>query len=249
VVTSTRSKTRATKRPREDEEEAANGEEEGSGSVSGRVLKKGKSTNTKGQTNTATPKAVDSTATTAPSKAIDLSAPAVDLSVPHDAPAWLHQGLALINVNLLGSLLWAKLVRLWYQREEDLGFKTQGLLKGQQRPTCISDWQKCARSQTYRPTLDTKQFHSQFWTWWALVQLEWRVGQDTAMLLKVDGKLDWATLTAAGLNGILQALAALFFWGDTIDKEGRKAEECANWTLCVSDVVWVLEKLPVETLE
>jgi hypothetical protein len=55
-----------------------------------------------------------------------------------------------------------------------------------------------------------------------------------------------------GALGMLQVMAALFFWGDGIvqdRKVGGRAGEDGSWVEAVDDVFWVMERLYAETTE
>jgi len=83
-----------------------------------------------------------------------------------NAPAWFSDSLAMLQSSEipLGEG-WAELVRLWVAFEEKEGFKERRKLSAKDRPECITDWVRRARSPTWRPVITNvgafgKVFHA-----------------------------------------------------------------------------------------
>lgn len=155
----------------------------------------------------------------------------------------------MLNVGNLGPR-WTHLVKLWYERKEDAGFKQTGRLPDPQnsRPDAIAAWAKNARKAHWRPkTIDITQYCETWWRWWLSLQPDWRNQGKPREPLRVfpkDVDSGWEWSKCMGSNGVLQILAALFFWQDACLKAGRVRLGVDNeWNGTVEDVIWVLEHL------
>jgi len=83
-------------------------------------------------------------------------------------------------------------------------------------------------------------YESEFKAWWSVLQPEWRKSSSGEIhFSKVDG--DWEVLHRPGLNGILSVMAALFFWGVSLQEDSR-----TGWNDAVSDCLVVLTALCAE---
>ncbi|KAF9034892.1 hypothetical protein BJ165DRAFT_1304486, partial [Panaeolus papilionaceus] len=79
------------------------------------------------------------------------------------------------------------------------------------RPFPIKEWIGRARSLTYRPDItDLAHYEQEFKLWWASMQPAWRLDDGKVVVSRVDG--DWAGLRMPGINGLLNVVAALFYW-------------------------------------
>ena len=135
---------------------------------------------------------------------------------------------------------WAELVRLWAAFEEKEEFKERRKLSAKDRPECIADWVQRARSPTWRPVIaNVAAFGKVFHAWWVSLQPKWRVSGKGAILTE-DVEGDWEELRRPGLNGLLSALAGLFYWGRIAQ---RNAKQRKAWAVDVEDFTLVLRHL------
>lgn len=74
--------------------------------------------------------------------------------------------------------------------------------------------------------------------WWRSVQPDWRLSDSIASFKQADG--DWGVIKCSGVNGLLSALAALFFWGVAL---GNTCTADAAWSTAVADAAYVLESI------
>ncbi|KAF9037288.1 hypothetical protein BJ165DRAFT_1320317, partial [Panaeolus papilionaceus] len=79
------------------------------------------------------------------------------------------------------------------------------------RPFPIKEWIGRVRSLTYCPDItDLAHYKQEFKLWWASMQPAWRLDDGKVVVSHVDG--DWAGLWMPGINGLLNVVAALFYW-------------------------------------
>lgn len=175
------------------------------------------------------------------------SAPGAVIDVPHDAPKWLSRAVRLLDINLGPS--WIKTVELWYAREESFDFLDKGRFpdKEKSRPDAVAKWQKNDRNPLWRPgSLQLETYSKQFWDWWLAIQPKRRVNERTRRSTRDEALLDKGAFNIHGGLGMLQVIAALFFWGNAIvedRKAGGHAGEDGSWAEAVEDVFWVMGKL------
>ena len=82
------------------------------------------------------------------------------------------------------------------------------------------------------------------WAWWAEQQLLWGCGDASVRLLHPTSPGEWEAApvaTAFRPNSLLQILATLLFWLESLQVDGGSV---ASWVELVKDVLWVLEQLP-----
>jgi len=110
-----------------------------------------------------------------------------------NAPAWFSDSLAMLQSSEipLGEG-WAELVQLWVAFEEKEGFKERRKLLAKDRPECITDWVRRARSPTWRPVItNVGAFRKVFHAWWVSLQPKWRVSGKGAILTEdVEGVVE-----------------------------------------------------------
>ncbi|KAF9032256.1 hypothetical protein BJ165DRAFT_1331794, partial [Panaeolus papilionaceus] len=79
------------------------------------------------------------------------------------------------------------------------------------RPFPIKEWIGRARSLTYRPdNINLASYEQDFKLWWASMQPAWRLDDGKVVASRVDG--NWTGLRMPGINGLLNVVAALFYW-------------------------------------
>ncbi|KDR64946.1 hypothetical protein GALMADRAFT_82494 [Galerina marginata CBS 339.88] len=158
-------------------------------------------------------------------------------SLPKDCEPAIKNTLDLVKRTALGDR-WDRLVSQWLRFERSYKFKGSSRLSTTARPPLIKEWIQRARVSTYSPSIDTAEFRTEFWAWWAVLQPEWRkITVDTTSRLALGG---WEALDKPGPNGWPSIVAALFFWGRALHLANRST---SSWKLAVDDVIWVLENL------
>lgn len=162
-----------------------------------------------------------------------------DVYMPDEGLLWIQNALEMVTTVDLGAD-WQTLVRKWVEFEGEHGYKQEGKKLGSKgRPQSITDWIRRARNSSYRPVIrDVKAFEASFWTWWTTLQPEWRLDNASTGLLQGSGS--WDALRCSGQNGLLSAIAALFFWG--LSAEGNRKDKAA-WGAVVDDVLYALTEL------
>lgn len=169
------------------------------------------------------------TTSTSPMKAAPTSSEKV--------PVWFTSARSLLRSKDLGET-WTQVLGLWEEFERSHDFVEVMKLPSAHRPPCVSEWLKRARVATYRPRTkegerftDVK-FAQEFGEWWKTLQPDWRLEEDGSLSC---GTGDWSILERPGLNGFLSVLAALFFWGDSVE-----VGSSSSWSRWVEDVRLVL---------
>ncbi|KAJ7724196.1 hypothetical protein B0H16DRAFT_1247244, partial [Mycena metata] len=127
---------------------------------------------------------------------------------------------------------WCKVIGLWWALEKSTRFSSSNkAFPATGRPEEVKNWVKCARKGT--PTMKKPEEFASAWEgWWKAINPEWRVAADGT--LKQSGEGEWSTMEVPGVNGFLSVLMCLRWW-----KEGGVN---GDWTACVADVTWVLER-------
>ncbi|KAJ7040189.1 hypothetical protein C8F04DRAFT_1178284 [Mycena alexandri] len=178
--------------------------------------------------------------------------PAVPIVVPEKAPDWLHTSVADLTKVDLGchyASVVAALIRVEAaSRYDDDGSQLPAGTKGAQaRPKVISAWVRGGRGTKSKtqPTVESiSKFVTEWNGWWDSMQPAWRERNGQGRW-RVDPpyrkEWDWGVLDTYGVNGILSAVAGIYFWGVTV-RSGSE-DDIARWDTAVQDVVWVLEGL------
>lgn len=105
----------------------------------------------------------------------------------------------------------------------------------------VGQWIKQARNPAWAPNLDEMdldELESTFNSWWCSIQPDWHIGKGED--LRREGEQDWGLLNCSGINGVLSAVAALFFWSYCA---AEAPSATATWALSVSDALYALEEL------
>jgi hypothetical protein len=174
---------------------------------------------------------------------------------PADAPKWLKDSIKDLTKLDLGchyTSLLAALIRLeGLARYEPQKSGPQRLPspKATPRPAAISDWVRGGRGTKTKnsPTVKDVAKYAREWDhWWDSLQPEWRMrklGEAPGWRVDVAYRDDWewGALDCYGVNGLLSAVAGLYFWGVAV--ASGPEEQLARWDDTVQDVVWVLEGL------
>ncbi|PPR05744.1 hypothetical protein CVT26_008497, partial [Gymnopilus dilepis] len=166
-----------------------------------------------------------------------LSTPDLFALMPADCDPALINTLKMMK-SVSWPMMWDLLTVEWFRLEAIYAFKGNSKLKSYGRPQAVGQWIKRARSPTYKPDINVKQFQTDFWIWWSGLQPEWRTVEDGLAPMDVLG--DWAVLDAPGPNGWPSVLVALYFWGLAL---GDKRLACSSWVVAVQDAGWVLNQI------
>ncbi|KAJ7593178.1 hypothetical protein C8J56DRAFT_779475, partial [Mycena floridula] len=83
---------------------------------------------------------------------------------------------------------------------------------------------------------DVEAFGKQWWSWWALVNPEWRIKSKRGWLERA-GEGSWEVLMISGLNGLLSPLMCLRWWFSV----GSEMEKDDAWVEAVAEMTWVLQ--------
>lgn len=150
----------------------------------------------------------------------------------------------MFETDALGDV-WPTLVNAWIRFEESsVGLTgTRGSLPAKGRPSGVYDWIQRARNPNFRPEIaDSKAFGDKHIAWWTSLQPEWRISDDGDIIRNYDDYDggDFEGLRKPGVNGLLSALASLYFWGMAVKDSGKKSK---RWVQSVEDCVFVLSCL------
>ena len=171
----------------------------------------------------------------------DISCPTSAIQSPEGAPAWFRNALQMFQSDgvALGEE-WSRLLRNWAQFGDQSAYTSHEKLGTLHRPKVVKDWIQRARPATWRPVIDNvADLEKSYSMWWASLQPAWRHFEDGSLRTDlVDG--DWSELRRPGVNGILNVLVVLFYWGLLVvgDNEVRQ-----RWLLAVEDCTMVLNHL------
>lgn len=156
--------------------------------------------------------------------------------------------------------VWWSIVKRW------VDFDTENLFEGPRlglppagRPEIVGKWIANARSPTFErhhTVTDLKAYEKQFWAWWAAVQPGWRTLDDGGRPRRVEatGDESWECLNVKGPNGLVNAVAALYFWGlavakidaDTYRTSQERSIKYRLWKLAADEVLFALKGVMCE---
>jgi len=126
---------------------------------------------------------------------------------------------------------WVDLVSLWVAFEEQSRSTQVRRLSAAGRPAVVHDWIARRRVTTFQPKiLSLEDYESEFLDWWRRLQPTWRISNNNVD--NAASQLDWVCLRVPGVNGIMNVVVALFYWG--LASEGKSAHHKA-WLAAVED--------------
>jgi hypothetical protein len=138
---------------------------------------------------------------------------------------------------------WEHLVSSWVAFEERSRSTQVRRLSAAGRPVVVHDWIARRRPTTFQPKiLSLEDYEREFVDWWRRLQPTWRISNN-----KVDkaaspkGVSCWDCLRAPGVNGIMNVVVALFYWGLAL--EGKSAHHHKVWLAAVEDCAAVFSLL------
>lgn len=152
---------------------------------------------------------------------------------------WASNALEMLTSEDLGPQ-WHLLLEAWliFEKERSFNEKAKPWLSSLERPDVVGQWIKQGRCVTWRPDAGGfENFKSEFNSWWRSLQPTWRVEGGAG--LKRDASNNWDRLRCSGINGVLSAIAALFFWAHA----GFDNAPSPAWDAAVSDVLYALGML------
>lgn len=142
-----------------------------------------------------------------------------------------------VNKPLEGQ--WKALVAAWLVYEGRRDFEGNKLSpKG--RPKIIAEWIKWARKPTWLPSSFPKvaDFEREHVAWWKTLQPAWCMTETGSLSHNCHGS--WDSLHVGGVNGLLSALASVFFWGLSIRRTEGNTD---SWNMIVEDTLYVVQQL------
>ncbi|KAH7904782.1 hypothetical protein BJ138DRAFT_1018631, partial [Hygrophoropsis aurantiaca] len=129
-----------------------------------------------------------------------------------------------------------------YVQLESEAFGTSGsTLSSKSRPKEVLWW--IARKRIPQPApLDVDTFAQAWWTWWQLLQPEWRTVSIPSKRKPVPpqdhrDQGDWSVLDQPGQNGLLSVIACIKWWGAA---KGGQGHTDKRWHAAVEDFEWVM---------
>lgn len=144
--------------------------------------------------------------------------------------------------------VWMRCLLAWMVLEARNGYEQLGMNLGAKgRPPCVRVWIQTRRvpQYTFDNNEDLDKYVEQVCTWWSGLQPKWRAvaGITRPLTARERGMGSWDEMRAAGINGYYSFIAALAWWGRSIDgialkKRREKARD--DWVLAVEDLIWVL---------
>ncbi|KAJ8489105.1 hypothetical protein ONZ45_g13699 [Pleurotus djamor] len=168
--------------------------------------------------------------------------------LPSDAPSWLQPEYARLARHQHGPE-WTLLVSHLVELETlNRGIKPRGPLKAKDRPLEVEWW--VARGRRTQPDIEADSlevYASQWWTWWATLQPEWRGSPSPLVAANpTPPNADWDTLDRPGINGFLSVVFSLGWWAECLARDEAKdvtPTDRESWGAAVEDVTVVLQGL------
>ncbi|KIY62057.1 hypothetical protein CYLTODRAFT_459326 [Cylindrobasidium torrendii FP15055 ss-10] len=153
---------------------------------------------------------------------------------------------------------WDECVEMYMEYERSRGYARAMLASGR-RPQTLVRYVKAARTLPQDRMLPllwpetVKETEEVFWGWWRWLQPAWRsidtddengapicspIALSTRPPVPYDA--DWSGLDASGVNGLLNVMTFIYFWGRQVkvDKKGQ-----SQWLEALGEVRWVLDCL------
>ncbi|KAJ7114742.1 hypothetical protein C8R44DRAFT_740117 [Mycena epipterygia] len=147
---------------------------------------------------------------------------------------------------------WAACVSQFFDFEAAHRYADDGAqIGGKGRPKPVKAWIGRARKWNVQVDLGRRgsrellgSYIGMWWGWWVAMQPEERIMTDGELSKPTEA--DWGPMSKLyGKNGLLQVMATLLWWGDSVDWDDdvEDVEERVEWEQAVNDVAWVLEEL------
>lgn len=150
------------------------------------------------------------------------------------ATSWFSEFQKMFMEKDLG-MAWKDLVSSWVAFEEQSRSTQVRRLSAAGRPVVVHRWIARHRPTNFQSNISNlKDYKSEFIHWWSGLQPTWRISNNG------DKDGDWGCLRVPGINGIMNVVVALFYWG--LASEGKSAHHNA-WQAAVEDCVTVFSSL------
>ncbi|KAJ7811535.1 hypothetical protein B0H14DRAFT_2378293 [Mycena olivaceomarginata] len=163
---------------------------------------------------------------------------------PPDVPTWFVDTCQEMLQTELGCHFNA-LLAAWTRIEDASRFE-QGLtnLPHKGRPRQVGNWVNSSHGKKLYDALipDIGQYALTWQKWWDSLQPTWRKrGKDG--MSTAEGGREWGPWYQWGVNGTLNIVVSLYFWGVAI--VGNPDSDLKVWEAGVADVTWMLEGMAV----
>ncbi|KAJ7059031.1 hypothetical protein C8F01DRAFT_1255447 [Mycena amicta] len=176
---------------------------------------------------------------------VDSEVASAILECPDDAAEWVREVYGEFATENLGKGFNA-VIEAFLELHRSYGWiNGSGYLPTEHRPKQVSKWIQNHRvaKPAYCSIGNATVYAKQWWAWWTGMQPEWR-GRT------VDGKPgdgnpegeSWDGLYVSGMNGMLNVVVSLYWWGCHEKSRGLHSQE---WTLATEDVAWALNAIAV----
>ncbi|KAJ7061368.1 hypothetical protein C8F01DRAFT_987763 [Mycena amicta] len=119
-----------------------------------------------------------------------------------------------------------------------------GRLSAENCPPQMYEWihHKRIARPAYCTINDPASFATEFWTWWTGLQPPWRETTTEIQPYNAERKGEsWGGLVVPGINGMLTAVAMVYWWG--CEEKTRGSWPTGQWVDAVEDVRRVCEGL------
>ncbi|KAJ7173287.1 hypothetical protein C8R46DRAFT_892581 [Mycena filopes] len=165
------------------------------------------------------------------------------VACPGDAPPWFVNARGEMTTVDLGphfDALLAAWTRIEYASRFEHG-PTNLSAKG--RPKQVGCWVADGRKKRPRTDVsipDPAAYAVDWQAWWDSLQPGWRkkdAGGEWLAEAYGEGGAEWGKLYQWGVNGTLNVVASLYFWGCAI----REQESDGKWESAMIDVTWMME--------
>ncbi|KAJ7601397.1 hypothetical protein DFH06DRAFT_1026141, partial [Mycena polygramma] len=168
---------------------------------------------------------------------------------PKDASPWFvsaREQMIGINLGCHFDTLLAAWTRIEYASRFENGPTN---LSAKRRPKQVGNWINAGRGK--RPADVAIPDHAAYATgwqvWWDSLQPAWRKRDKDGKWSTEGGYgkdgTDWGPLYQWGVNGVLNLIASLYFWGSSLVSGGEM--DLRVWETAVFDVTWMMEGMAV----
>ncbi|KAJ7642644.1 hypothetical protein DFH06DRAFT_999518 [Mycena polygramma] len=206
-------------------------------------------TSTSSTTLTAPPTMLTPPSTTLPPPAAPSTAASL-VPCPDDAEPWFVKAREEMVASDLGCHFHA-LIAAWTRIEYASCFQNGPTnLPPKGRPKQVGAWianGRLVQGRKRRADVDipdTDEYALGWQKWWDSLQPKWRKRAKDgrwSMDEKYDGQ-DWGPLYHWGVNGVLNVVASLCFWGRCVVAKQVESDVRA-WEVAVDDVTWLMENM------
>jgi hypothetical protein len=154
------------------------------------------------------------------------------------ATSWFSEFQKMFLEKDLGTE-WGGLVSSWVAFEEKSRSTQVRRLSAAGRPAVMHNWIARRRPTKFQPKIPSlTDYENEFVDWWRRLQPPWRISNNAVDKAATHG--DWDCLRVPGVNGVLNVVVALFYWG--LASEGKLVHYKA-WLAAVEDCVTVFSLL------